>query len=156
MQAQRWLLLLLNLVLCGVGQIACQERTQGSANAFGLRTIDLHFGRVKLTAEVADTPESRDTGLMFRDSLPPDHGMLFVFDHPTQANFWMKNTKIPLSIGFLDRSGTLLEIRNMQPFNETPITSKSERVAYALEVNQGWFEQNHISLGTKAEGLNKQ
>ncbi|MBV9488415.1 MAG: DUF192 domain-containing protein [Verrucomicrobia bacterium] len=142
------------LVLFSVGQVSCQERTPGP-NAFGLRTTDLHFGRVKLVVEVADTEESRSTGLMYRASLPSDHGMLFVFDQPMQANFWMKNTKIPLSIGFLDSSGKLLETRDMQPFSETLTTSRSDRVAYALEVNQGWFERNHVLPGVTAQGLSK-
>lgn len=155
MQTPRSILLLFSLLAFSVGPVACQERNRSDANAFVLRTVDLRIGPAKLAAEVADTPDSRATGLMFRDSLPPDQGMLFVFEQPQQANFWMKSTKIPLSIGFLDSSGTLLEIRNMQPFDETPVTSRSERVAYALEVNQGWFDRNHVHLGTKAEGLHK-
>jgi uncharacterized membrane protein (UPF0127 family) len=92
---------------------------------------------------------------MFRGSLAANHGMLFVFEPPQRADFWMKNTKIPLSIGFIDSAGTLLEVRDMQPFDETPILSRSDRVAYALEVNQGWFERNHVPVGSKVEGLNK-
>jgi uncharacterized protein len=87
--------------------------------------------------------------------LPPDHGMLFIFETPQRANFWMKNTRIPLSIGFIDSGGTLLEVRDMQPFEETPILSRSDRIAYALEVYQGWFERNHVPTGSKVEGLNK-
>jgi len=153
MRVLRRCFLLLNLLLGVFAPAACQEHNPGGANAFGLRTIDLRLGPAKVVAEVADTPESRSTGLMFRDSLPQDHGMLFVFEHPTQASFWMKNTKIPLSIGFLDTAGTLLEIRDMQPYSETLINSRSDQVAYALETNQGWFRQNHVSVGSRATGL---
>jgi uncharacterized protein len=155
MLIQRWLLLLCSFLVFGAGQVACQDRTPAGNNAFGLRTIDLRLGQAHVMAEVAESPQSRETGLMFRDSLPPDHGMLFVFETPQRVNFWMKNTRIPLSIGFIDSAGTLLEIRDMQPFDETPILSRSERIAYALEVNRGWFERNHVPAGTKIEGLNK-
>lgn len=155
MLVQRWVLLLCSLFVLGAGPVACQDRTHAASNAFGLRTIDLRLGQAHVTAEVADTSQSRETGLMFRDSLPADHGMLFVFETPQQASFWMKNTRIPLSVGFIDSAGTLSEVRDMQPFDETPILSRSERIAYALEVNQGWFERNHVPVGTKVEGLNK-
>jgi uncharacterized membrane protein (UPF0127 family) len=155
MLIQRWLLLLCSFLVFSVGQVACQDRTHAGDNAFGLRTTNLRLQQAHVTAEVADTPGSRETGLMFRDSLPADQGMLFVFDSAQRATFWMKNTKIPLSIGFIDSAGTLLEVRDMQPFDETPILSRSDRVAYALEVNQGWFERNHVPVGSKVEGLNK-
>jgi len=155
MLTHRWLLLLCSFLVFAAGQVACQDRTQGANNAFGLRTIDLRLQRAHLIAEVADTPQSRETGLMFRDSLAPDRGMLFVFDAPQRANFWMKNTRIGLSIGFIDSARTLLEVRDMQPFDETPIQSRSDHIAYALEVNQGWFERNHVPTGTKVDGLNK-
>ena len=155
MPIERWLLLLCNLLVFGAGQVACQDRTHAGANAFGLRTIDLRLQQAHVKAEVADTPESRATGLMFRDSLPADHGMLFVFETPQRANFWMKNTRIPVSIGFIDGAGTLLEVRDMQPFDETPVLSRSDRVTYALEVNRGWFERNHVAAGSKVEGLNR-
>jgi uncharacterized protein len=155
MLIRRWLLLLCSFLIFGVGQVACQDRTHAAKNAFGLRMSDLRLQQAHVLVEVADTPESRATGLMFRDSLPADHGMLFVFESPQRADFWMKNTRIPLSVGFIDSAGTLLEVRDMQPFDETPILSRSERIAYALEVNRGWFERNHVPAGSKVEGLNK-
>jgi uncharacterized membrane protein (UPF0127 family) len=74
-------------------------------------TIDGHT----LTVEIADTPATRETGLMNRFSLRPDHGMLFVFDRPQSMAFWMKNTYIPLSIAFVDAHGVILNIEDMQP-----------------------------------------
>jgi uncharacterized membrane protein (UPF0127 family) len=148
----RTLLLLLSCSLFVAGQVACQER-QAAPNAFGLQTSELRLGPAKLTVEVADTPERSATGLMFREVLPSDRGMLFVFESPRQASFWMKNTRIPLSIGFIDASGSLLEVRSMRPYDQTVIKSLSNRVAYALEVNEGWFSEHHINPGTKVEGL---
>ncbi len=148
--------LLLSLSTLTAGPVACQDRRPAAAEtAFGLATETLRVGGVPLTVEIADTPQKSATGLMFRDSLPPDRGMIFVFDETRRANFWMKNTRIPLSIGFLDASGQLLEIRDMRPFDETPVASQSDRVAYALEVNQGWFSAHRVSPGARVEGLKR-
>ena len=135
------------LVLCG-----CQDKTQ-EKSAFGLRTVQLRVGNVALRAEVADTPQESQTGLMFRNSLPDDQGMIFVFNTPRQANFWMKNTRIPLSIAYIDSTGKILEIHSMQPFDETLVSSAFDNVVYALEVNEGWFDRHKISPGTTIAGL---
>ena len=130
---------------------ACQQKTAESA--FGLRTVDLKISTIPLTAEIADTPQASENGLMFRDSLPEDRGMLFVFESPKKATFWMRNTKIPLSIAFIDSTGTILEIKPMYPMDESIVPSSSDRVAYALEVNQGWFDRHRISAGVKIDGI---
>ena len=67
--------------------------------------------------------------------------MLFIFEQPRKASFWMRNTKIPLSIAYIDSAGKILEIKSMNPLDETVVPSSSDQVAYALEVNQGWFAQ---------------
>ncbi len=79
--------------------------------------------------------------------------MIFMFEQPKKASFWMKNTKIPLSIAFIDSAGNILEIKSMNPLDETVIPSKSDQVAYALEVNQGWFSRHGISSGVKIQGI---
>jgi uncharacterized protein len=106
-----------------------------------------------LTAELADTESKKERGLMFRQSLPENSGMLFIFDPPAQATFWMKNTRIPLSIAFIDNQGRILEIRSMKPFDETLIWSVSNAVASALEVNEGWFDRHRIQMGTRIFGI---
>jgi uncharacterized membrane protein (UPF0127 family) len=108
---------------------------------------------IPVEAEFADTEAKKERGLMFRKSLPEYSGMLFVFDPPAQATFWMKNTRIPLSIGFIDREGRILEIRSMKPFDQTIISSISNRVAYALEVNLGWFDRHGVRLGARIYGI---
>ena len=101
---------------------------------------------VKLYLEIAATPDKRQLGLMFRDSLPQNQGMLFVFEREQPLGFWMKNTKIPLSIAFLDRNYVIVDIQDMEPFSEK--THVSARPAmYALEVNQGFFRQHNITVG---------
>jgi uncharacterized membrane protein (UPF0127 family) len=130
----------------------CQPKATENT-AFGLRTVELKISQVPVTVEIADTPQASENGLMFRDSLPEDRGMLFLFEQPKRASFWMRNTKIPLSIAYLDSAGKILEIKSMQPLDETVVSSASDRVAYALEVNQGWFARHGISVGATIEGI---
>jgi uncharacterized protein len=108
---------------------------------------------VPVEAELADTAAKRERGLMFRKYLPENSAMLFVFDPPAQATFWMKDTRIPLSIAFVDSRGRILEIRSMKPFDKTYISSISSTVAYALEVNSGWFGRHGIRLGARIYGM---
>ena len=129
---------------------ACSDAQSG---AFGLRTVDLNVGGTQLKVEVADTQESLANGLMYRSALPDGQGMLFILGPPRQASFWMKNTKIPLSIGYINGNAILLEEHDMQPFDERTIRSASTEVCYALEVNQGWFQKHHIDPGAKISGI---
>jgi uncharacterized membrane protein (UPF0127 family) len=141
-----WFGLLLALLLAG-----CNSAK--TVDPFGLRTVDLTVGGVPLKAEVAADEQSREMGLMFRDSLSEDHGMLFVFDQPKQASFWMKNTKIPLSVAFLDSDRVISEEKSMRPYDETLIQSRSDKIRYALEVNAGWFDRHQVKSGSKVEGI---
>ena len=96
--------------------------------------------------EVADTFSSRKRGLMFRSSLQPNTGMLFVWEDYTSRCMWMKNTKIPLSIAFMSKEKEILEIYDMVPMSEASTCSKN-KAAFALEVNKGWFIEHNISIG---------
>jgi uncharacterized protein len=130
----------------------CQPKT-ADPTPFGLKTVEVKISNVPLTAEIADTPQASENGLMFRDSLPTDRGMLFIFEQPRKASFWMRNTKIPLSIAYIDSAGKILEIKSMNPLDETVVPSSSDQIAYALEANQGWFAQHGISSGAKVDGI---
>jgi uncharacterized membrane protein (UPF0127 family) len=130
---------------------ACSPDTQNSA--FGLRTANLKIGEAPLQVEVADTPQSLENGLMYRSSLADDRGMLFILGSAEQASFWMKNTKIPLSIGFIDGNSVLREEHDMKPFDERTTRSATSDICYALEVNQGWFQKHHIDPGAKVNGI---
>lgn len=114
----------------------------------------LTIGDINVHAEVADTEELRQNGLMYRDSLEQDKGMLFVFDESDRRGFWMKNTRIPLSIAFLSDSGEILNIENMQPYDEASSYSVSPSKC-ALEMNQGWFRRNGIKSGDVVSGINQ-
>lgn len=113
----------------------------------------LRIGSTTVQAEVADEDHERSTGLMFRESLAPDSGMLFVMPGVGPASFWMKNTLVPLSIAYIDPSGVILEIHDMQPKSEKITRSTLPRVAYALEMEQGWFSKKNIWPGERVSGL---
>ena len=106
----------------------------------------LKIGNISLNVEVAKTESEQSQGLMGRKALPNNQGMLFEYPNEQNLSFWMKNTSIPLSIAFIDESGAILEILDLEPFNETSVSSKS-RAKYALEVNKGWFGENNINVG---------
>ena len=118
----------------------------GACSAKSLPTVILTVNGHEIIAEVADSADERATGLMNRKTLPENHGMLFVFDTDSQVSFWMKNTLIPLSIAFISSDGTIRQIEDMEP--ESLASTVSDRhVRYALEMNQGWFEENGVGPG---------
>ena len=100
-----------------------------------------------LTAELATTPAARGCGLSQRDKLSQNHGMLFVFPDQRPRNFWMKDTSIPLSIAFLDDSGSIFSIQDMVPMQTATQYPSLQPAKYALEVNQGWFSRHGIEVG---------
>jgi uncharacterized membrane protein (UPF0127 family) len=117
-----------------------------------LRTTKLTAGIHVITAEIASTPQSRMIGLMMRERLAPNHGMVFVFEDKSQHCFWMRNTLIPLSIAFIDDDGTIVNIADMAPKSEAS-TCPQRLVRYALEMDQGWFAKRGVTAGKKISGL---
>jgi len=111
--------------------------------------ITLKIGNYKANVEVIDKLGSGSVGLMNRNFLPKNSGMLFIFDVPIKAYFWNKDTPLALDIAFLNCSGTILEIFQLNPNDETTIESTSDKVFYALELNKGWFAKNNIVPGMK-------
>ncbi len=105
---------------------------------------------VELTVELARTAEERSRGLMDRRELPEDGGMLFIFSGDTKAGFWMKDTLIPLSIAFIAADGTILDVQEMEPLSEETHRPPAP-YRYALEVNQGWFEERGFGTGDRVE-----
>lgn len=100
----------------------------------------------KIRVEVVQTEEEKARGLMFRESLGKDEGMLFVYDREEVLTFWMRNTAIPLSISFIDQKGKIVDIQDMEPFSlRTHASILPAR--FALEMNQGWFKKNGIKVG---------
>jgi hypothetical protein len=85
---------------------------------------------------------------MFRDKLDKDQGMLFIYPHEQNLSFWMKNTKIPLSIAFINSNEVITQIESMAPYSLLSHTSKN-KVRFALEMEEGWFIKNGIKAGSK-------
>ena len=113
-------------------------------------TAVVAFGPDTVRAEVARTPEERSRGLMYREELAPDAGMLFIFPDNAVRGFWMQNTYIPLDIAFLDPSFRIVDIQQMEPMTTEQHTGRAA-FTYALEVNQGWFEAHGVRVGDLAE-----
>ncbi|TCS38646.1 hypothetical protein EDC30_102386 [Paucimonas lemoignei] len=132
-------------LLLGAGTAAAQQPTK-------FRTIPLNIGIHVIQAEAAATPAQREQGLMFREKMGTNEGMVFLFGAPTTVCMWMKNTLIPLSVAFIDDQGKIVNIADMKP-QSTESHCGEKPVKYALEMNQGWFKQKNIKPGTVVEGL---
>lgn len=122
----------------------------GHSNISDEITYELSIHNKKPRVEVAFTQKERTIGLMFRDKLDSDHGMLFIYPEEQNLSFWMKNTRIPLSIAFINSSGTITQIESMAPYSLTSHTSKA-KVRFALEMEEGWFRKNGITVGNKVD-----
>lgn len=118
------------------------------------RSLQLSAGMHLIQAEVAATEEQREQGLMYRDKMPANAGMLFVFGNPSTQCMWMKNTPLPLSVAFIDASGKIVNIEDMQPHTlDSHCSTKTVPVRYALEMNLGWFKQKNIKPGMSIGNL---
>ena len=122
------------------------------AAADPLVTYILRIKNHKIRVEAATGEEERLRGLMHRERLAPDTGMIFSYPHVGPTSMWMKNTRIPLSVAFIDARGKILNIEDMTPFSEQAHGSKGD-AAYALETNLGWFQKRRIGAGEKVFGL---
>ena len=114
--------------------------------------------RTKLTAgmhmldvQLAQTPQERQIGLMFRKEMPQHEGMLFVFEQPATQCFWMRNTLIPLTAAFVADDGTIVNLADMKPLSDDSHCS-TKPVRFVLEMNQGWFARRNIAAGYKLAG----
>ena len=114
----------------------------------------LNIGIHLIQAEVAVRDEERSQGLMFREQLGANEGMVFRFPENRPVCMWMKNTFVPLSVAFIDDTGKIINIEDMQPQTQDAHCAKRP-ARYALEMNQGWFRQKNVKAGTKVDGLPK-
>ncbi len=126
----------------------------GWAQQAQLPLIDLSAGMHRIEAEVAATPESRQTGMMLRTSMPPHRGMLFVFPELGKHCMWMRNTLLPLSVAFLDENGRIINFADMQPKTEDNHCA-ARPARYALEMNLGWFRSRGVVAGFSISGIEK-
>jgi uncharacterized protein len=126
-----------------------EEDGEGGSKTGPVVLIETATDAVEVPVEVADSPGEREVGLMHRESLPEDAGMVFLFEEDNVGGFWMKNTLIPLSIAFADAEGTIVSILDMDPCEADPCEIYDPGVPYrsALEVNQGAFEDWGVQVG---------
>jgi len=111
-----------------------------------LPTAKIAVGDKTVSVEIAATEPTRAQGLMHRDAMAENHGMLFIYPRQKPLSFWMKDTRIPLSIAFADKTGKIVKITDMTPYSTTSVKSLYP-ATYALEMNQGWFQRNDIEKG---------
>lgn len=116
-----------------------------------LPRVELRAGMHRIDAQVAQTPEQRSIGLMWRQAMPPQEGMLFVFEQAATQCFWMKNTLLPLTAAFVADDGRIVNLADMKP-QTTDSHCSTEPVRYVLEMNQGWFTQRGIKPGFVLRG----
>ena len=132
------------LVLCCAGALA-QDGPQK------LPSIRLNAGMHLIQAELAQSPDERSIGLMFRQTMGTNEGMLFAFEQPGTQCFWMKNTLLPLSAAFVADDGSIVNIEDMKPQTLDSHCSKKP-VRFVLEMNVGWFAKRGIKPGSKIQG----
>jgi uncharacterized protein len=164
MKCWRLALVLLAVFLAGCGSAnggpdnhpqqgnAGKKETSSGPSSLPIVTIDASGGeKVEVRVEIADGIFEQQRGLMYRHSLGENRGMLFVYRREQRLSFWMKNTTIPLSIAYIDSKGRITDILDMKPLDDKPPHYvSSEPVQYALEVNQGFFEEHGVEVGDRA------
>lgn len=134
------------LVLALLLKVGCdRQRVQSHPNS-GLDTVAMPIGSKTFNLEIANNDESRQRGLMRRDSMPDDHGMIFVFPEEEEQSFWMKNTRIPLDIIYIAANGYVVSIKDLKPYDTRGVSS--ERPAkYAIELNAGAATDAGVQVG---------
>lgn len=113
-----------------------------------LPRVRLWMGPLEIEVELAATMLQVATGMMFREKLEENHGMLFAFPQPRSVAYYMKNTSIPLTAAYISSEGKIVELHDLKPMDETSIPSKDPNIQFVLEMNQGWFSKNGIGIGT--------
>jgi len=114
--------------------------------------VELSAGMYRIEAEFAADLPSRARGLMHREQMAPQQGMLFAFPLDDRHCMWMRNTLIPLSVAFLDEQGRILNIEDMAPQTEDSHCAAAP-ARYALEMNQGWFSHRGLKVGDRIRGV---
>ncbi|MGH1469458.1 MAG: DUF192 domain-containing protein [Bdellovibrionales bacterium] len=132
--------------------------TQALAGEIEFRTKQITVKNIPLKVAVADNTAKRSRGLMFVSKWDKYQGMIFIFDNDQKRSFWMRNTLLPLSLGFYDGKKKLLEIKDLSPAKslaqkEVESVQSSEKARYVLEVPQGWFKKNKVEIGSGFKGL---
>lgn len=139
-------------ILCLLSWVACNQQPAEKPSTKAESQVPEGRQRIMikehpLFVEVVQTDEERMKGLMFREQLPEDQGMLFVFEFSRIQSFWMRNTFIPLDIAFIDSEGKIVDIQQMEPIDESKNYISAAPALYVLETNAGWFERHGVKVG---------
>ena len=128
--------------------IGCARKEESPQSVSDNETyFSIPIDNTPLKLQLALTQSEQAKGLMYRDSLPKDHGMLFLFKNPGPRAFWMRNTRISLDLAYFDANGLLLEVHPLYPYDENAVHSNSRHVLIVVETNRGWFLRNNIRPG---------
>jgi uncharacterized membrane protein (UPF0127 family) len=137
------------MILLALSLGGCNSKPKPNAPApQKLDEITMTLGGKPFQIEIADDEPEQQMGLMFRDSMPADHGMIFVFPEEEHRGFWMKNTRIPLDILYLDSQGTIVSIKSMKPYDLTEVPS-DKPAQFAIELNEGMARSLKLKTGDK-------
>ena len=143
------------LVLTTVLLLTACGGADAAKGAAAEKTADDRFaikvGDRTVQMQVAALPAELQKGLMFRKTMGEDEGMLFVFTAPQPQGFWMRNTTLPLDIGYFEAGGELKEIYPMYPLDERTVPSRSRSIQFCLEMNQGWYARNGVKPGARLD-----
>lgn len=142
-----WLVLALAWGLAG----CARSEAPAAAPKPAAHYFPIRLGDRTVRLQLAVLMPEMQRGLMERRELGTDDGMLFVYTKPERLSFWMRNTPLPLDLGYFDATGELKEIYPLLPFDETPVASRSDRLQFALEMNQGWYARNEVRPGAKLD-----
>jgi len=144
-------LLLASLVFFSVGLVSAGSEADQQEQT--LRKITFSTGAT-IQAEVADTEAKRRLGLMFRESLPQDRGMLFIFDQPDLYSFWMKNCRFPLDMIWLDQNKRIVSVTSNAPpclSDPCPTYQPKGKALYVIEAVAGFANENGLLPGTEVK-----
>ena len=146
---RRIIIALVSLILVG----ACTDDAPEPSDALPGSTMTFGGTDATLAVDLADDPQERRKGLMGIEELPADHGMAFVWPGPVDSTFWMKDTLVPLSVAFVDESGLVIDVLDMEPCDTDPCPSYGidEPFVLAVEANLGWFDDHGVGAGDRAE-----
>jgi uncharacterized membrane protein (UPF0127 family) len=148
-QVAAWLVA--GLLVC-TGPAGCdQEKKAPVANKSADDRFPIKVGDRLVQLQVAVLAPELERGLMYRQTMGADEGMVFVFTAAQPQSFWMRNTTLPLDIGYFDSTGELIEIYQMYPLDERPVASHSKSIQFCVEMNQGWFRQAGIKPGARLD-----
>ena len=143
--------LILPIVILHRSIISCNEKQPSDLNKPKPEKFEILVGEKKLLLELAITEEKRQKGLMHRSGLKLGEGMLFVFESPQPMSFWMKNTRIPLDLGYFSPDGRLKELHRGHPFDLSGIPSQTSSLQFVIELNAGDYQKLGIQLGDRID-----